>query len=75
MQERKRKYEEENKNPEINKAMWNEERKKWIYSFTQTGYIQPIVREVFIDKKMRKVTLVTKRNKICVSLFRKATKR
>ena len=35
---KERKYEEGKKNPEINKAIWNEKRKKSAQSFTQTGY-------------------------------------
>ena len=54
VQERKRKYEEDKKNPEINKVIWNEKRKKWVHPFTQTGYIQPTVRKVFIDLKDEK---------------------
>ena len=54
VQERKRKYEEDKKNPDINKAIWNEKRKKWVHPFTQTGYIQPTVRKVFIDLKDEK---------------------
>ena len=52
MHEIKRKYEEK-KNLEINKTIWNE-KKKWVHSFTQTRYIQPTVREVFIDLKDEK---------------------
>ena len=47
----KRKYEEEKKNPEINKTIWNSKRKTWVHPFTQTGYIQPTVKEVFNDLK------------------------
>ena len=54
VQERKRKYEEDKKNPQINKTIWNEKRKKWVHPFTQTGYIQPTVRKVFIDLKDEK---------------------
>ena len=32
----------------------NEKRKKWVRLFTQSGYIQPTVREVFIDRKYEK---------------------
>ena len=49
VQERKRRYEAEKKNPEINKAILNEKRKKWVHPITQTGYNQPKVRQVFID--------------------------
>ena len=49
VQERKRKYEEDKKNPAINKAVWNVKRRKWVHPFTQRGYIQPTVREVFKD--------------------------
>ena len=45
VQERKRKYEDDNKNPAISKAVWNAKRRKW--AFTRRGYIQPTVREVF----------------------------
>ena len=38
--ERKRKYEEEKKNPRINKAIWDEKKKKWVYPSAQTGYIR-----------------------------------
>ena len=51
LQERKRKYEADKKNPEINKAVWNAKRRKWTHPFTQIGYIQPTVREVFVDLK------------------------
>ena len=40
MQERKRLYEEEKKNPEINQATWNEKRKKWVHTLTQIGHKQ-----------------------------------
>ena len=43
------KYEEEKINIELIKAIWNEKRKKWEHSFTQTMYIQTTVTEVFID--------------------------
>ena len=49
VQERKGKYEEDKKNPAINKAVWNAKRRKWVHPFTQRGYIQPTVREVFKD--------------------------
>ena len=39
VQETKKKYEEEKKKTDINKAIWIEKRKKWVYLFTQTGYI------------------------------------
>ena len=45
VQERKRKYEDDNKNPAISKAVWNAKRRKW--AFTQRDYIQPAVSEVF----------------------------
>ena len=45
VQERKRKYEDDNKNPAISKAVWNAKRRKW--AFIRRGYIQPTVREVF----------------------------
>ena len=51
LQERKRKYKEGKKDPAINKAVWNPKRKKWTHPYTQTGYIQPTVREVFVDLK------------------------
>ena len=51
---RKRKYEEEKKNPEINKTIWNSKRKTWVHPFTQIGYIQPAVKEVFSDLKGEK---------------------
>ena len=54
VQERKRKCEEDKKIPKINKAIWNEKRKKWVHPFTQTRYIQPTVRKVFIDLKDEK---------------------
>ena len=31
VQERKRKFEEDKKNPEVNKAVWNNKRKKWVH--------------------------------------------
>ena len=49
VQERKRKYEEDKKNPAINKAVWDVKRRKWVHPFTQRGHIQPTVREVFKD--------------------------
>ena len=49
VQEKKRKYEEDKKNPAINKAAWNAKRRKWVHPFTQRGYIQPTVIEVFKD--------------------------
>ena len=39
------------RNPSINKAVWNSKRKKWVHPFTQKGYFQPTVREVFINLK------------------------
>ena len=47
VQERKRKYEEDKKNPAISKTVWNAKPRKWVHTFTQRGYIQPTVREVF----------------------------
>ena len=35
----------------IKKAVWNAERRKWVYPFTQKGFIQPRVREIFFDLK------------------------
>ena len=32
----------------------NEKRKKWVHLFTQSGYIQPTVTEVFIDLRYEK---------------------
>ena len=49
IQERKRKYEEDKKNPTINKAVGNTKRRKWVHPLTQGGYIHPTVREVFKD--------------------------
>ena len=49
VQERKRKYEEDKKNPAINKAVWNAKKRKWVHPFTQRGYIHPTVRKVFKD--------------------------
>ena len=51
VRERKRKFEEDKKNPSINKPIWNAKRKKWVHPFTQKGYIQPTVREIFNDLK------------------------
>ena len=31
--------------------MWNAKRKKWVYPFTQKGFIQPLVQETFTDLK------------------------
>ena len=42
------------KTKKLNKAIWNEKRKKWVHPLTQTGYIQPTVRKVFIDLKDEK---------------------
>ena len=58
LQERKRKFEEDKNNPSINKAVWNAKRKKWVYPFTQKGYIQPTVREIFTDLKEEKCDTV-----------------
>ena len=49
LQDRKRKYEEDKKNPLVNKAVWNEKKRKWAYPFSQVGYSQPTVREIFSD--------------------------
>ena len=40
VQERKRKYEGEKKIPEINKAIWDNIRKKWEKPFTKTKYLR-----------------------------------
>ena len=68
VQERKRKYEEDKKNPEINKATWNEKRKKWVHPFTQTGYIQPTVRKVFIDLKDETLTTLKVQGNLCLAV-------
>ena len=44
--ERKRKHEEQSK-----EKVWNDKRKKWTDPASQTGYIGPTVREMFIDMK------------------------
>ena len=31
------------------KRMWNAKRRKWVHPFTQIGYIQPTIKEVFKD--------------------------
>ena len=31
--------------------MWNAKRKKWVYPFTQKGFIQTTVRQTFTDLK------------------------
>ena len=49
VKERKRKYEDDKKNPAINKAVWNAKQRKWVHPFTQRSNIQPAVREVFKD--------------------------
>lgn len=49
--DRKRKFAEDTKNPEINKSVWNAKRKKWTSPFTQKGYIQPSVRQLFTNLK------------------------
>ena len=51
VREQKRKSEEDKKNPRINKPIWNAKRKKWVHPFTQKGYMQPTVREIFNDLK------------------------
>ena len=51
LKEKERKFEEDKNYPSINKAVWNSKRKKWIYAFTQKGFIQPTVREIFTDLK------------------------
>ena len=45
VQERKRKYEQDKKNTAVNKAVWNAKQRKWVYPFTQRGYIQPTVEK------------------------------
>ena len=45
--ERKRKYEQDLKDPK--KHVWNEKRKRWVNPISQTGYIGPTVRECFSD--------------------------
>ena len=54
LQDRKRKYEADKNDPAINKSVWNEKRRKWVNPFNQTGYIQPSVRELFIDLRNEK---------------------
>ena len=49
MSERKRKFDADKQNPAVNKSVWNDERKKWTNPLTQTGYLQPTVREIFPD--------------------------
>ena len=49
VQRRKRKYEEDKKNPANNKAVWNAKRRKRVHRFTQRGCIQHNTREVFKD--------------------------
>ena len=49
LSERKRKFNEDKRDPTVNKSVWNEKRKKWVSPFTQTGYIAPTVQEIFPD--------------------------
>ena len=35
------------KDPKINVAKWKDKKKKWVYPFTQVGYLQPTVRKIF----------------------------
>jgi hypothetical protein len=49
VQAKKQKYEADKNDPTINKAVWNEKKRKWVRPFNQIGYIQPAVREIFID--------------------------
>lgn len=48
---KKAKFEEDKRNPQINKAKYNEKTKRWVHPFTQKGYIQPSVREIFPNLK------------------------
>ena len=54
MVERKRKFEEDKNNPAINKSVWNEKRKRWTNHFSQKGYINPSVRDIFPNLKDNK---------------------
>ena len=51
MKEKKAKYEADKKDPKINKAVWNEIKRRWVHPFTQTWYIQPFVRSYFAGMK------------------------
>ena len=47
LQAKRAKFEQDKRNPEINKAKYREKAKKWVHPFSQKGYIQPSVREIF----------------------------
>ena len=46
---KKAKCEADKNDPSIHKSVWSENKKKRVHSFTQTGYINPFVREFFVD--------------------------
>ena len=48
---KKVKYEADKKDPKINKSVWNEEKRRWVHPFSQTGYIQLFVRSCFANMK------------------------
>ena len=48
---KKAKYEADKKDPKINKAVWNEKKRRWVHPFTPTGYIKPFVCSYFADMK------------------------
>ena len=54
VKKRKRKHEEDLRNPEVNKSVWNPKRKRWTKPLTQVGFIQPAVRELFSNLKEAK---------------------
>ena len=51
---KKAKCEADKNDPSINKSVWSENKKKRVHPFTQTGYINPFVREFFVDWKNEK---------------------
>ena len=50
LQIKKAKFEEDKRNPEVNKGKYNN-KGKWVYPFSQKGYVQPSVREIFPNLK------------------------
>ena len=47
LQAKRAKFEQDKRNPEINKAKYSRKAKKWVHPFSQKGYIQPSVCEIF----------------------------
>ena len=55
MKAKKAKDEDGKNNPEVNKSVCSENKRKWMNPFTQTGYINPFVLEYFTDLKNGKL--------------------